>query len=286
MAARRKAIVLVPAPDYGEAWDWAYDVEAAVLQAGGIDVEARPWTDVGDVRGSDLVLPLVAWGYHDNPAQWHALLSQLESSGATIVNPVPVLRWNSDKIYLEELGASGVPTIPSHLVDVMDEAALEEAWAKWGDDIVIKPPVSASATGTHRLRAGDPMPAESGGNPMIVQPFLRSVTDEGEYSLMLFDGELSHAVVKRPRAGDYRVQPHLGGREEPCQAPHGAIEIANAALAAAPGEPAYARVDLVRGNDGELRIMELELIEPSLWLQHAPDKGESFAAAIRRRAFP
>ena len=89
------AVVLVPAPDYGEAWDWAYDVEAAVLQAGGIDVEARPWTDVGDVRGSDLVLPLVAWGYHDNPAQWHALLNQLESSGATIVNPVPVLRWNA-----------------------------------------------------------------------------------------------------------------------------------------------------------------------------------------------
>ena len=121
---------------------------------------------------------------------------------------------------------------------------------------------------------------------MIVQPFLRSVTDEGEYSLMLFDGEFSHAVVKRPKAGDYRVQPHLGGREEPCQAPDGAIEIANAALAAAPGEPAYARIDLVRGNDGELRIMELELIEPSLWLQHAPDNGESFAAAIRRRAFP
>jgi hypothetical protein len=103
---------------------------------------------------------------------------------------------------------------------------------------------------------------------------------------MLFDGVFSHAVVKRPRAGDYRVQPHLGGREEPCAAPDGAVDIARAALAATPGNPAYARVDLVRGNDGELKIMELELIEPSLWLQHAPDQGESFAAAIRRRANP
>lgn len=277
---------MVPAPDYGEAWDWAYDVEAAVLEKGGIDVEARPWTEAGDIGEGDLVLPLVAWGYHDDPAQWHALLNRLESSGANVINPVPVLRWNSDKVYLEELGAEGVPTIPSHLVEVMDEVALAGARAKWGDDIVIKPPVSASATGTHRLRASDPLPADAIGKPIIVQPFLRSVTDEGEYSLMLFDGVFSHAVVKRPKAGDYRVQPHLGGREEPCSPPDGAIEIARAALAAAPGDSAYARIDLVRGNDGELKIMELELIEPSLWLQHAPDQGESFAAAIRRRANP
>ena len=277
---------MVPAPDYGEAWDWAYDVEAAVLEKGGIDVEARPWTEAGKVGKGDLILPLVAWGYHDDPAQWHALLDSLESSGANVINPAPVLRWNSDKVYLEELGEKGVPTIPSHLVEVMDKSALAEARGKWGDDIVIKPPVSASATGTHRLRANDRLPADTIGKPIIVQPFLHSVTDEGEYSLMLFDGVFSHAVVKRPKAGDYRVQPHLGGREEACSPPDGAIEIARAALAAAPGDPAYARVDLVRGNDGELKIMELELIEPSLWLEHAPDKGESFAAAIRRRANP
>jgi len=168
----------------------------------------------------------------------------------------------------------------------MDKEALSEALDAWGGDIVIKPPISASATGTHRLRSGDRLPADSAGKPMIVQPFLRSVTEEGEYSLMLFDGAFSHAVIKRPKAGDYRVQPHLGGREEPCAPPDGGIEIAKAALAAAPGDPAYARVDLVRGNDGALKIMELELIEPSLWLQHATDKGLSFAAAIRNRARP
>jgi len=286
LADKPKAIVLVPAPDYGEAWGWAYDVEAAVLETGGISVEPRPWTEAGYIGEGVLVLPLVAWGYHDDPQEWHALLDRLESSGADVVNPVPVLRWNSDKIYLEELGANGVPTIPSQLITVMDEAALAEARRRWGDDIVVKPPVSASATGTHRLRANDRLPADTAGKPIIVQPFLHSVTDEGEYSLMLFDGVFSHAVVKRPKAGDYRVQPHLGGREDPCAAPEGAIEIARAAIAAAPGSPAYARVDLVRGNDGELKIMELELIEPSLWLQHAPDKGASFAAAIRRRANP
>lgn len=286
MSVRPRAIVLVPAPDYGEAWNWAYDVEAAALEAGGFAVEPRPWTDPGGIGAGDLVLPLVTWGYHEQPARWHALLDQLEQSVATVINPVPVLRWNSDKAYLAELGAKGIPTIPSRLVPMMDEAALVEARNEWGGDIVIKPPVSASATGTFRIRPTDPVPPESAGRPTIVQPFLSAVTEEGEYSLMLFDGDFSHAVVKRPKAGDYRVQPHLGGREERCSPPEGAADIAKAALAAAPGNCVYARVDLVRGNDGELKVMELELIEPSLWLEHAPDKGASFAAAVLNRAQP
>ena len=281
-----RVIVLTPAPDFGEAWDWAYDVEAAALEAGGLSVEARPWTEVGDAGGEDMVLPLVAWGYHEQAGHWHALLDRLEQSGAAVVNPLPVLRWNSDKAYLAELGQAGVPTIPSRLVKALDDSALAGARAEWGADIVIKPPVSASATGTYRLGAEDPVPAEALGRPTIVQPFLESVTTEGEYSLMLFDGLFSHAVVKRPKAGDYRVQPHLGGREEPCAPPEGAVAIAERALGQAPGDCAYARVDLVRGNDGELKVIELELIEPSLWLQHSPDNGASFAAAIRRRLRP
>ena len=281
-----RAIVLTPAPDFGEAWDWAYDVEAAALEAGGVAVEPRPWTEPGAPGASDLVLPLVAWGYHQQPGRWHALLDGLEASGATVVNPVPVLRWNSDKSYLTELGARGVPTIASRLVAALDEQALAAARGEWGGDLVIKPPVSASATGTFRLGPGDPAPTEALGQPTIVQPFLPSVTEEGEFSLMLFDRVFSHAVVKRPKSGDYRVQPHLGGREQACAAPDTAIAIAEAALAVAPGDCAYARVDLVRGRDGELKVIELELIEPSLWLEHAPDEGRSFAAAVRRRMRP
>ena len=116
---------------------------------------------------------------------------------------------------------------------------------------------------------------------MLTQPFLRSVSDEGEYSVMLFGGRFSHAIVKRPKAGDYRVQPHLGGSERPCDPPAGAVELAQAALAVAPADAAYARVDLIRDNEGKLAVIELELIEPALWLQHAPDGGDSFARAIR-----
>ena len=279
-----RAAILVPAPGFHEAWDWAYDVEAEALASAGFEVEPRPWTDPGELEAFDLVLPLVAWGYHADPPRWHALLDRLEASGIATLNPVPLLRWNSDKRYLAELGAAGIATVPTRLVEALDEAALAEARGDYGDTLVIKPPVSASADGTFKLGPDDPLPNEARGRTMMVQPFLRSVTDEGEYSVMIFGGRFSHCIVKRPKAGDYRVQPHLGGSEEPIAPPEGAIALAAAALDAAPCEPAYARVDLVRDNDGALSVIELELIEPALWLQHAPDGGASFAAAIAERA--
>ena len=275
-----RAAILVPAPGFHEAWDWAYDVEAEALRRAGMEVEPRPWSDPGDLTGVDLVMPLVAWGYHLDPPRWHALLDRLEASSAVTLNPVALLRWNSDKRYLTELSEAGIATVPTRLVDGLDDAALAEARADYGDVLVIKPPVSASADGTFRLGPIDPIPAEARGRTMMIQPFLRSVIDEGEYSVMLFGARFSHCIVKRPKTGDYRVQPHLGGSEQPVAAPEGAVALAEAALAAAPCEAAYARVDMVRGNDGLLSVIELELIEPALWLQHAPDGGASFAAAI------
>jgi glutathione synthase/RimK-type ligase-like ATP-grasp enzyme len=276
-----RAAIFVPAPDYPEDWDWAYEVEAAVLLRAGFSVEARDWTDPGDLNGLDLVMPLVAWGYHQDPPRWHALLDRLEREEVPTLNPVPLLRWNSNKRYLAELSAQHVATIPTRLVESLDEAALNEARAEYGDQLVIKPPVSASAHGTHLLGPSDPVPPDALARAMLIQPFLRSVAGEGEYSIMLFDGRFSHSIVKRPKVGDYRVQPHLGGTEFPCEPPAGAIDLAHAALAAAPARAVYARVDMVRDNDGELAIIELELIEPALWLQHAPDGGDSFAAALR-----
>jgi glutathione synthase/RimK-type ligase-like ATP-grasp enzyme len=276
-----RVAILVPDPAYPEQWDWAYDVEAGVLERAGIAVEARPWTDPGDLAGLDLVMPLVTWGYHFDPARWHALLDRLERDGVPIANPVPLLRWNSDKRYLAELGGRGIAVIPTRLVEALDETALAEARADFGDTLVIKPPVSAAADGTHKLGIADPIPEAAKGRTMMVQPFLPSVASEGEYSLMLFGGRFSHAIVKRPKSGDYRVQPHLGGTEQSCPPPDGAIELAQAALAAAPATALYARVDMVRDQTGQLAIIELELIEPALWLQHAPDGGASFGSAVR-----
>lgn len=276
-----RILILVPAPDYPEAWGWAYDGTAAALAAAGATIETRPWTGPGDLAGFDLILPLIVWGYNRRYAEWLALLDRMEAERRPVINPPAVLRWNSDKIYLAELAAAGVPTVATRLSDALTEHDLIAARDAFGcDTLVIKPPVSAAADGTFKLAPGEPIPDSVRGQRMLIQPWLPSVVSDGEYSLILFAGAFSHAVVKRPKPGDFRVQPHLGGSEVPCAAPAGSEALARAALAAAPAVPAYARVDMLADDAGALRIIELELIEPSLWIEHAPDKGAAFAAAI------
>jgi len=274
--------VLVPAPDYPEPWAWTYDVEAAVLQNAGAEVEPVAWTEAADLSAFDLVLPLVAWGYHLEYSRWLGFLDRAERDRLPLVNAPTLLRWNSDKAYLTELGERGVPTVPTLAVESCCDADLDEARRRFASDwLVIKPPVSASATGTHRLGPGDDLPSDSRGKSMIIQPLIEEIGTTGEFSLMLFNGEYSHAVVKRPKTGDFRVQEHHGGVTLPCETPPaGAIDLAQAALAAAPAEAVYARVDIVPNDDGLLRIMELELIEPSLFLNHAPDAGAAFVRSI------
>jgi glutathione synthase/RimK-type ligase-like ATP-grasp enzyme len=276
-------LILVPDPLYPEPWAWAFHVEADALRTGGLEVSARPWTAPGDLAPFDAVMPLVVWGYHERYEEWLAQLDALDAQGARLINPPSLLRWNSDKAYLAELDAGGIPTVHTVAVDALDEHGLREARDRFDcRQLVVKPPVSASATGTFLLDVGDPIPNEVAGRRMLIQPFMASIASQGEYSIMLFDGVFSHAILKTPKSGDFRVQPHLGGSEMPCEAPAGAVALAKAALAAAPAEALYARVDMVADTDGTLRVMELELIEPALWLQHAPDKGAAFASVVRR----
>jgi glutathione synthase/RimK-type ligase-like ATP-grasp enzyme len=230
-------------------------------------------------------MPLVAWGYHLDYPRWLALLDRAEAEHWPMLNPPALLRWNSDKAYLAELADRGVPTVPTLAVEACGDADLEEARRRFDSEwLVIKPPVSASATGTHRLGRLDDLPADSRGQPMIVQPLIEEIARTGEFSLMLFDGEYSHAVVKRPKSGDFRVQPHLGGVTLPTVPPPGGIELAQAALACAPAPATYARVDMVPDNDGTLLVMELELIEPSLFLDDAPSGATAFTNAVLRSA--
>jgi glutathione synthase/RimK-type ligase-like ATP-grasp enzyme len=272
---------LVPAPDYPDPWRWAFDVEAQALIAAGAEVDPVPWPEAGSLNGYDVVLPLVAWGYHLDYDRWLDVLSRAEQAHLPLINPPALLRWNSDKAYLAELADRGVPTVPTLAVEQCCDEDLEEARRRFDCEwLVIKPPASASAVGTHRLGPKDDLPPESRRKPMIVQPLIEEIARTGEFSLMLFDGELSHTVIKRPKSGDFRVQPHLGGVTLPSKAPAGAETLARQALAAAPAKASYARVDIIPDDTGVLRIMELELIEPALYLDHAPDRGAAFTRAI------
>ena len=278
-----KLAILVPEADYSADWSWTYDVEAAALADAGATVEPIVWSEEFDSSQYDLVMPLVAWGYHKHFDRWIAVLDRLEREGARVQNPLPLLRWNSDKQYLAELYEKGIPVVPTEVAESLDEAALDRIRGHFEcSELVVKPPVSASAYLTFRLREGYPIPEAVRGRRMMVQPWLDSITTSGEWSLLFFDGVLSHALSKVPVAGDFRVQPEHGGIIERCEPPEGAREVALAVLAAAPAPALYARVDLVVGNCGSLQVMELELIEPALWLDQSPDAAGLFAAAVQR----
>jgi glutathione synthase/RimK-type ligase-like ATP-grasp enzyme len=272
---------LVPPADYHTEWRWAFDPQADAVRAASAEVDALPWTTDAPFAGYDLVLPLVAWGYHKRFGDWLALLDRLKQERVRVANPVPVLRWNSDKAYLAELASKGVATVPSLAFASFGEQALASAREQFGGtDLVVKPTVSASAYGTFRLGASDGVPDQVRGWRMLVQPWLTDIVHTGEWSLLFFGGRFSHCVSKVPRPGEFRVQPEYGGiigRSEP---PPGGVALAEAALAKAPDATTYARVDIVVGNDGALKIMELELIEPALFLAEAPDAAPQFAEAV------
>jgi glutathione synthase/RimK-type ligase-like ATP-grasp enzyme len=280
-----KLAVLIPEADYSADWRWAYDVEAGALAAAGADVSPIVWSDAFDPAAFDLILPLVAWGYHKHLDRWLQVLDRLEEQGARVQNPIPLLRWNSDKAYLAELYEKGVPVVPTEVADPLDDDSLARIREHFGcDDLVVKPPVSASAYLTFPIRAGEAIPDVVRGRKMMVQPWLENITTSGEWSLLFFNGELSHALSKVPAPGEFRVQPEYGGIITRCVPPAGAEEVARAALAAAPTAALYARVDLVMGNCGTLQVIELELIEPALWLTEAPEAAPLFARAVVRAA--
>lgn len=266
---------------YVRVWGPAFDRLMAALSGAGLDVVSIEWPKAAGAD-VDAVLPLLAWGYHQDAADWLAMLDALEGKGVKALNPATLLRWNTTKTYLADLEAAGVPVVPTVFVDRADDAAVARARAELGaDTVVVKPQVSGGSHETVKLGPGETLVGGPSGAAMI-QPFLPSVSGEGEISLLYFDGVFSHAIGKVARAGDFRVQPQFGSTIGPIDPPAGALEIARAVLAATPGRLTYCRIDLIRHPDGTLRLMELEAIEPDLFLEHAPEAGAVFAAAVVR----
>lgn len=266
---------------YVRVWGPAFDRLTAALSAAGLEVVSMEWPGAADAA-ADAVLPLLAWGYHQDAADWLAMLDALETRGVKALNPAAVLRWNTTKTYLADLEAAGVPVVPTVFADHADDATVARARAELGaDTVVVKPQVSGGSHETVKLGPGEELIGGPSGAAMI-QPFLPSVSGEGEISLLYFDGAFNHAIGKVAKTGDFRVQPQFGSTIGPITPPPGALDVAQAVLAAAPGRLTYCRVDLIRHPDGTLRVMELEAIEPDLFLEHAPSAGAVFAAAVKR----
>lgn len=272
------AQLLVPDETYDEhrhLWEARVALYGGVLARHGVSLNAVRWTSAVPDRPA---LACMVWGYHLVADRWAAFLESWPAD-MPIVNPAAVLRWNTDKLYLADLERAGVPAVPTIFADLADEAALAQARERFGaDELVVKPRVSGGAWRTERVGPGAPAP---GLPDAMIQPFLPAVAGEGELSVFLLGGAYSHAMRKVAARGDFRVQREHGGLFTPIARPDAEmLATARAAFAAAPEAPAYARCDLIRRADGRLAVMELELIEPDLYLDLVPEAEDAFGAAV------
>jgi glutathione synthase/RimK-type ligase-like ATP-grasp enzyme len=258
------------------------DFVVPALRRRGVEVEVVAWTKPGvDWNEFDLMVLSSTWDYHRREPEFREWVSR-RNRGGLLRNRGEVVAWNTDKDYLRTLEVAGVPTIPTIWTEPGAEDGIERTVAELGwSDVIVKPRVDLGAERLARvetamvgriLRALDA--------PGMAQPFLSSVETVGELSLVFIGGELSHAVRKAPGRGDFRVGSQYGGTQQRIEPPAAALDLANAALAAAPGNLLYARVDLIFDDERRPLLVELELIEPNLFLGLAPGAGETFARAI------
>lgn len=233
---------------------------ATALHDLGADVRAVVWDDADvDWASFDAVVLRSTWDYHLRIDEFLAWLDRLEACGANVWNPVPVVRWNANKTYLRELDVPQVPTVFVARGGDVGAVLRERGWER----AVVKPTVSATAFETHVVDVGRAS-ARHATRDVLVQPFVDEIVRDGEWSVLFFGGAYSHAVLKRAKAGDFRVQNDFGGTAERREPPPEVLDGARRILDAAPAT-LYARVDGV-AIDGVFTLMELELIEPALFL--------------------
>lgn len=283
--------VLTPDPadlSYASQWPGVRDRLAAALALEGIEAVATSWTDhvtdAAGLAGFPLILPMIVWGYHRDHRRWLQACATWTAADLPLANPAAVLAWNSDKTYLARLAERGVPMPETIWSDGVTADTVAAAFASTGaDQLIVKPTVSGGAWRTLRLSPDQPIGEAPEGSAMI-QPYLPTIETLGETSLLFFDGVFSHAVNKRPVGGEFRIQVQFGGLYTPVtDPPAGAMALARQVLAAIDEPLLYARIDMVSDANGNWLLMEAELIEPDLYLDHDPARGAGLARAVRAR---
>jgi glutathione synthase/RimK-type ligase-like ATP-grasp enzyme len=261
------------------------------LAAAGVETEIIDWrsSDCGFSK-FDLIVLRSCWDYHLRAVEFINWL-QRTAQATRVLNAVDTVLWNHNKFYLREVAALGIEIVPTIFVSHAKELSAEVATTirSWKNkNIVVKPAISASAHNT-RLMDGAQWSADQEvirimKGPFLVQPFIPEIQDEGEISFVYIDGRFSHAALKRPAAGDFRVQKEHGGSAELFHPNANLLAQADQIAAIVPQvrNSLYCRIDAV-ARDGKLVLMELELIEPELFLSLAEGAAEKFADAIVRR---
>lgn len=266
---------------------------ARALEQIGISAIPAIWNDASVEWDSFAALVIrTPWDYFEHVDEFRAWLDARTASRVLMCNSSDILQWNFDKRYLQDLEAAGVAIVPTVCIargEKADVAAL--ARARGWNEIVVKPTISGGAYRTYRFLVDDAATYTNDialtlqDRGVLVQPFLPEILSGGELSLLFFDGLYSHAVCKRPKAGDYRVQFQFGGTNENVEVEPTLVAQARACVLASPSLPVYARVDGVV-KDGQFLLMELEVFEPLMFLARHPDAPARFARAVHGRLLP
>ena len=250
----------------------------------GWSVDEVSWRDTSvDFSRYHLVVIRTTWDYHQDPDAFLAALQRIEQTGILLANESSLIRWNLSKSYLKDLQERGIPVVPTHWVNGLNPANLSDAFSAFGTpSLVAKPLIGANASDTMIVTSTNKLDALTlfKHRNCLLQPFLHSIQTEGEYSLFYFKGQFSHAILKVPRSGDFRVQEEHGGAISAFNPGPELRQAGDYVFQQIEGATLYARVDLVRGPNNDFLVMELELIEPSMYLRMDEQAPARFAKAI------
>ena len=269
-----------------------YHVSFDAMAELGWQVDCVSWRNPEyDWNQYDAVYICTPWDYPDDPALFMKSLEAIEASSAKLINPISLVHWSLAKTYLRDLAERGGAVVPSLWFEEFDGRQVDNWFGQLGADrVVIKPQVGTNSA--HQVVLRHPVSDDTlselrqvyKDRPFFVQPFLSNVQSEGEYSLFFFDNEYSHAILKTPEQGDFRSQEEHGAEIKPVVASDDQIAAAEQLLSLVEPKPTYVRVDLVRDDDDNYLLMELELIEPSLYLRTDGGSAMRFARAFDRAA--
>jgi len=274
--------------------DFVADDELLIEPLRGLGHEAEfvPWQSAAEWRDFGGVVIRTTWDYQNHLPAFLRVLQEIETQ-TQLANPLEIVKWNADKkVYLQDIenrGGEIVPTLWSG--GEIDSRELRDWFDQLQtDEIVIKPTIGANAQHAFRLKRGDDDDVDKlrvfENRSYMVQPFMRGIVDEGEFSLFYFNGEYSHTILKTPKSGDFRVQEEHGGLIRATKPPAALSATGEKIMKYVSPTPLYARIDFVRTEAGEFAVVELELIEPSMYLREADHAPQMFAEAIDKWLLP
>lgn len=257
------------------------------LERKGLTVARTHWDNPDyDWTKTKLAVFRTTWDYFDRYAEFSKWLDQVNTQ-TKLVNPLSLIRWNIDKHYLHDLEQQGIRIPPTVFIEPGDQRTLAEIIAPTGwTDCILKPAISGAARHTYRLNQENTSAHAEifrqliAHESMLLQEFQNPVLEKGEVAFMLFGRKYSHAVLKKAKPGDFRVQDDFGGTVHDYKPTNQEIEFAERVVAYCKPAPAYARVDVIWNNQHELCVSELELIEPELWFRKHHAAAELFAEAL------